>query len=59
MDFLAKDPGLGLSFMKRVKQALDPQGIMNPGKIAASDPWSVFRKSGPGFPSENATKLGI
>ena len=27
-----------LALMRRIKQALDPQGLMNPGKVLAADP---------------------
>ncbi|MGH6948268.1 MAG: FAD-binding oxidoreductase [Kiloniellales bacterium] len=33
LDFLAAEHGEAVAVMRQVKQALDPQGIMNPGKI--------------------------
>jgi glycolate oxidase subunit GlcD len=31
--FIARELGLGLDLMKKVKKALDPRGILNPGKM--------------------------
>jgi D-lactate dehydrogenase (cytochrome) len=33
MAFLAHEHGEAMAAMRAIKQALDPQGIMNPGKI--------------------------
>jgi D-lactate dehydrogenase (cytochrome) len=33
MDFLAAEHGEAVAVMRTIKQALDPQNIMNPGKI--------------------------
>ena len=33
VDFLAAEHGEGVAVMRTLKQALDPQNIMNPGKI--------------------------
>jgi len=35
--FLAAEHGRGLAVMRQIKQALDPQNIMNPGKILAME----------------------
>ena len=32
-EFLASEHGTGIATMKAIKQALDPRGILNPGKI--------------------------
>jgi D-lactate dehydrogenase (cytochrome) len=34
-DYLEKEHGLALGFMRAIKRALDPDNIMNPGKNAA------------------------
>ncbi|MGE4220650.1 MAG: FAD-binding oxidoreductase, partial [Alphaproteobacteria bacterium] len=33
MDFLVAEQGEAVSVMRAIKQAIDPQGLMNPGKI--------------------------
>jgi D-lactate dehydrogenase (cytochrome) len=33
MKYLAGEHGAGLAVMRTIKQALDPLGIMNPGKL--------------------------
>jgi D-lactate dehydrogenase (cytochrome) len=33
MKYLAEELGSGLDVMRTIKQAIDPDGIMNPGKI--------------------------
>jgi len=35
MKFLQAEHGAGLQVMRTLKQAIDPQNIMNPGKIVA------------------------
>lgn len=35
MKYLAREHGAGLEVMRAIKRALDPMGIMNPGKIVA------------------------
>jgi D-lactate dehydrogenase (cytochrome) len=33
LDFLVAEQGEAVSLMRQIKKALDPDGIMNPGKI--------------------------
>ena len=35
MRYLEQEHGAGVEIMRSIKQTLDPQGIMNPGKILA------------------------
>jgi D-lactate dehydrogenase (cytochrome) len=35
MKYLAEELGAGLDVMRAIKHALDPKGILNPGKIFA------------------------
>ncbi len=35
MKYLAPELGTGVEVMRAIKRALDPEGIMNPGKIVA------------------------
>jgi len=35
--FMAREHGAGLQVMQAIKAALDPHGILNPGKIFDSD----------------------
>jgi D-lactate dehydrogenase (cytochrome) len=35
MKFLRKEHGAGVEVMKAIKRALDPDNILNPGKIVA------------------------
>lgn len=37
LDFLIAEHGEGVDVMRRIKQALDPQNIMNPGKILRAE----------------------
>jgi FAD/FMN-containing dehydrogenase len=30
---MAREHGMGLDILRRLKQCLDPQGILNPGKL--------------------------
>jgi D-lactate dehydrogenase (cytochrome) len=34
--YLAREHGAGVDVMRAIKRAIDPQGIMNPGKIFAA-----------------------
>jgi hypothetical protein len=36
--------------MRRIKQAMDPKGIMNPGKIFGDSPWPFQAAPAPGVP---------
>ena len=39
MDFLVQEAGAGaIAMMRAIKQALDPDNLMNPGKIFARQP---------------------
>ena len=35
--YLEREHGAGVDFMRVIKQALDPLGIMNPGKVLPDD----------------------
>jgi D-lactate dehydrogenase (cytochrome) len=36
IDYLAREHGAGIEVMRTIKQALDPQDLMNPGKLFSS-----------------------
>jgi glycolate oxidase len=48
--YMAREHGPALEVMKRVKQALDPKDIMNPGKIFGDTPWPFEAAPAPGMP---------
>jgi glycolate oxidase len=48
--FMAREHGPALDVMKRIKQAVDPKGIMNPGKIFGDSPWPFTAAPAPGVP---------
>jgi len=42
-DFLARELGdVSMRLHRAVKQAFDPQGILNPGKVFSSEPDAVY-----------------
>ena len=45
MDFLVAEHGEAVSVMRSIKQALDPDNIMNPGKIFGCCRISLGRRS--------------
>lgn len=42
IDYLAAERGPGMAVLAAVKRAVDPRGIMNPGKILRADDYSPF-----------------
>jgi hypothetical protein len=50
MGYMGAEHGVGWAVMSEIKRALDPDGLMNPGKIVPSpnDPlWPSMTGSGP------------
>jgi len=48
--YMAREHGPALDVMKRIKQAVDPKNIMNPGKIFGDTPWPFEAAPAPGMP---------
>ena len=48
--YMAREHGPALDVMRRIKQALDPKNIMNPGKIFGDTPWPFEAAPAPGVP---------
>src|SRR5215213_4567774 len=48
--YMAREHGPALDVMRRIKQAMDPKGIMNPGKIFGDTPWPFQAAPAPGVP---------
>ena len=48
--YMAREHGPALDVMKQIKRAVDPKGIMNPGKIFGDTPWPFTAAPAPGVP---------